>query len=445
VAVAISLPYDKTCPVIYDNDTHDDMYTDEYLLSLNSAGDIALKGMMTSSCGWPYPMYPNLAYDPNFVFFWSYSGRSELVSKAIRSGMQHCPTPVAGSAVALVKPASGVIADTAPVDTPGAHLIVTEAHNATPNKPLLVIMGCPPPPLASAYLMDPSISNLVVLGWMGGGPTENQLQNYNDTVDPWATQICLQRYRAVLFGVVFDQAALVDKTMLSDLPNTELRQWMIDNNLPQAGLPNGHDYNGPVGIAMMRPDYVVAAKSKSWGGVDGSGNMFLVDDPNGKITMVTTANQRVATTEWWRALGNLAAYGNHPVHPVLTPYNGTPFAIPGHIEAEQFDYGGPNWSYHNLKTKNMDEYLTHYPTTYRVTDSVDFDAVTNTSGYALALLEPGEWIDYSVNVATSGPCAVSIRVAGQGTGGAFHLEFNGVDQTGLLLVPDTGAGRIGRW
>lgn len=29
-----------TCPVIYDNDDHDDMYTDEYLLSLAGAGNI---------------------------------------------------------------------------------------------------------------------------------------------------------------------------------------------------------------------------------------------------------------------------------------------------------------------------------------------------------------------------------------------------------------------
>ena len=50
-SLAISLPYDNTCPIIYDNDDADDMYTDEYLLSLVSAGNITLKGMITSSGG----------------------------------------------------------------------------------------------------------------------------------------------------------------------------------------------------------------------------------------------------------------------------------------------------------------------------------------------------------------------------------------------------------
>src|ERR1017187_1592875 len=137
---ALPLPYDNTCPVIYDNDDADDMYTDEYLLSLASAGNITLKGMITTSGGWSQPLFP----DPVFNFQWDLSGRSEIVSKALRSGMSNLPTPVAGSSVALVQPGSGVIEDTTPINTPGAQLIITEAHNATVNHPLVVIMGCPP-------------------------------------------------------------------------------------------------------------------------------------------------------------------------------------------------------------------------------------------------------------------------------------------------------------
>ncbi|HUJ71328.1 MAG TPA: PKD domain-containing protein, partial [Verrucomicrobiae bacterium] len=431
---ASSLPYDNTSPVIYDNDDADDMYTDEYLLSLASAGSIPLKGLITTSGGWSQPLFP----DPVFNFQWDLSGRSEIVGKALRSGMSGLPTPVAGSGVALVPPGSGVIEDTAPIDTPGAHLIVTEAHNATADQPLVVIMGGPPTTLASAYLMDNSITNTVVLSWLSGGPGENDVQNFNDTADLWATAIVDQRFRVVLFGPVFQQAALVDKSLLINLPNTELRQWMIDKNLPHVNLPDGQDHDGPPAISLMRPDYILTAKPKSVGGINGDGTLFLQDDPNGNILMVTAADQSIATAEWWRALSNSAAYGNNPLPPTLTPYTGSSVVLPGRVEAEQFDYGGPGVSYSNLTTKTEDEYINRYITTFRVTDSVDFDPVANTSGYAVAVAQPGEWLAYTVNVATGGLYALDVRLSSRGAGGTFHVELAGFDQTGPLTVPDTG-------
>jgi len=432
---AIALPYDNTCPVIYDNDDADDMYTDEYLLSLASAGNITLKGMITTSGGWSQPTFP----DPVFNFQWDLSGRTEIVGKAQRSGLSNLPAPVAGSSVALVQPGSGILEDTVPIDTVGAHLIVNEAHNATTIQPLVVVMGGPPTTLASAYLMDNSITGTVVLAWQSGGPGENDAQDFNDTADQWATTIVDQRFRVVLFGPVFHQTALVDKSLLTNLPNTELRQWLIDKNLPHVNLPGGQDHDGPPAITLMRPDYILIAKPKSVAGTNGNGTLFLQDDPNGNILMVTTASQAIATTEWWRSLSNSAAYGNNPLTPTLTPYtNDSLVAIPGRVEAEQFDYGGPNVSYHNLQVKTEDEELTRYPTTFRVTDSVDFDLVTNTSGFAIAVTQPGEWLDYSVNVGTSGLYALNISLSSLGAGGTFHVEFGGVNQTGPLTVPDTG-------
>lgn len=432
---ALSLPYDNTCPVVYDNDDHDDMYTDEYLLSLASAGSISLQGIITSSGGWRETLFP----DPVFIFQWELTGRGEIVGKALRSGMSNIPTPVAGSGVALVKPSSGVIEDTAPVDTPGAHLIVTEAHHTSTNRPLVVIMGGPPTTLASAYLLDHSITNLVVVASQSGGPGENQLQDFNDQVDGWATYIVVHKFRCVLFGPVFNQSPLIDKSQLPQLPNTELRRWMIDLSLPHVNLPGGQDHDGPGSITLMRPDYIVTAKSKSFGGIDGGGNLFLQDDPNGNILIVTAANQTLGTTEWWRALSNLTAYATNPLAPVKRPFNGTAALVPGTIEAENFDYGGPEVAYHNLQVKTMDEYFTRNPTTFRVTDSVDFDPANgDTGGYALAVTQPGEWLDYTINVATATQYTIDVRVSSKGAGGSFHIEFNGTSVTGPFAVPNTG-------
>ena len=53
----VEMPYDKNHPVIYDNDDTRDVYTDEYLMALASAGDIKLLGMITSSSIRPFNKY----------------------------------------------------------------------------------------------------------------------------------------------------------------------------------------------------------------------------------------------------------------------------------------------------------------------------------------------------------------------------------------------------
>jgi hypothetical protein len=437
---AISLPYDNTCPVIYDNDDHDDMYTDEYLLSLAGAGSITFKGKITTSGGWVESLFP----DPVFSFQWELSGRSEIVGKALRSGMINAPVSVAGASASLIKPASGNIEDTVPIDTPGSRLIVNEAQNATVNKPLVIIMGGPPTTLASAYLLDNSIANRIVLAWVSGGTFdgtgENQMQNFNDAVDPWAMQIIVRRFRTYLFGLVFwNYSPLVSKASLTNLPNTELRQWMIDKELPHVQLPGGADHDGAPAITLMRPDYIITAKTKSFDHADGSGNVFLKDDANGSVFMVTQVNQSIGTVEWWRALTNSAAYGGSAPVPVKSPFGVAPANIPGTIQAENFDYGGPEIAYHDLDVKTMDDNTNRSITTFRVTDRVDFDLATgDAGGYALAVTRTNEWTAYTVNVSQSGQYTIDVRVASKGVGGSFHVEFNGANVTGPLNVPDTG-------
>jgi len=47
-AALLRVPYDRSCPVIYDNDYAND-YVDWYLIALASVGDIRYKGISTSS------------------------------------------------------------------------------------------------------------------------------------------------------------------------------------------------------------------------------------------------------------------------------------------------------------------------------------------------------------------------------------------------------------
>jgi hypothetical protein len=113
------------------------------------------------------------------------------------------------------------------------------------------------------------------------------------------------------------------------------------------------------------------------------------------------------------------------------PYNGSPSAIPGTIQAEDFDTGGEGVAYHDGDTANLGGQ-------YRM-EGVDLSACSDGTGcYNVGWTQPGEWLGYTVNVPTAGTYTLQVRVASAGAGGTFHVEFNGSNKTGTLTVPNTG-------
>ena len=114
------------------------------------------------------------------------------------------------------------------------------------------------------------------------------------------------------------------------------------------------------------------------------------------------------------------------------PAGGTPAAIPGTIEAENFDLGGQNIAYFDSDTSNKGA-------EYRLNDFVDIEACSDTgSGYDVAWIAQNEWLKYSVDVKTAGTYLVEGRVASAGSSGAFKVEIDGNDITGIINVPNTG-------
>src|SRR6185295_5865764 len=115
-----------------------------------------------------------------------------------------------------------------------------------------------------------------------------------------------------------------------------------------------------------------------------------------------------------------------------TPFLGSPFQIPTTIQVEDFDNGGEGVAYHDLSPNNDWGQ-------YRPFEAVDIVATADTGGgYEIGNALGSEWLEYTVNVATAGTYNVDARVASNGQGGTFHIEFNGVDKTGVMSVPNTG-------
>jgi hypothetical protein len=124
-----------------------------------------------------------------------------------------------------------------------------------------------------------------------------------------------------------------------------------------------------------------------------------------------------------------------PPPPVSTPKSGTPVALPGTIQLENYDLGGERVAYHDTTAGNNGNVFR--------TDGVDLQNSADVGGgYNLGWTKASEWLNYTVTVATAGTYTFDVRVASNGAGGTFHIEANGVDVTGPMTVPTTGGWQI---
>ncbi|MFJ9520072.1 discoidin domain-containing protein [Kitasatospora sp. NPDC101801] len=115
------------------------------------------------------------------------------------------------------------------------------------------------------------------------------------------------------------------------------------------------------------------------------------------------------------------------------PYGGTPAAVPGTVQAENYDTGGQGVAY-NVGSVNGNG------TAYR-SDGVDLEATSDTGGgWNLGWTGAGQWFRHTVDVAAAGRYSVGLRLAAPAAvTGALHLsDASGADLSGAVNVPATG-------
>jgi hypothetical protein len=126
----------------------------------------------------------------------------------------------------------------------------------------------------------------------------------------------------------------------------------------------------------------------------------------------------------------LATTGSEPSSgPTQTPYGDGPAPIPGRIQAEDFDVGGEEVSYHDTDEKNRGG--TYRDTSVDVEPSQDGD-----DGYSVGYFKDGEWLEYTVDV-TPGTYDITFRVATEKSGRQIDVTLDGTS-LGTLDVPTTG-------
>ena len=116
-------------------------------------------------------------------------------------------------------------------------------------------------------------------------------------------------------------------------------------------------------------------------------------------------------------------------------YNATPAAVPGTVQAANYDTGGQGVGY-NVNSVNGSA------TSYR-SDEVDLEACSDSAGgcgYDLGWTSQGQWFRYTLQVGAAGTYTISFRVAApSAVTDAFHLtDSQGDALTGAENIPATG-------
>jgi len=175
------------------------------------------------------------------------------------------------------------------------------------------------------------------------------------------------------------------------------------------------------GITISPPFYPATSGNATLTGNSvtglGSGYTAFANYSNGAFTANATNNS------WQQATGE-------------GPYGGTAAAVPGTVQAANYDTGGSGVAY-SVNSVNGTA------NSYR-SDGVDLETCTDTisgCGYDLGWSSSGQWFRYTVNVATAGTYTLSLRVAApSAVTDALHLtDTHGNTVLGALNIPATGA------
>lgn len=116
-------------------------------------------------------------------------------------------------------------------------------------------------------------------------------------------------------------------------------------------------------------------------------------------------------------------------------YGGTPAAIPGTIQFENYDEGGADTAYSDSSPGSSVTPVVNF----RTTEDVDVETCTDAgAGYNIGYAMAGEWLEYTVNVAATGKYDLTLRVACDNDNRTVSVDAKGVSIAKDIAIPNTG-------
>jgi hypothetical protein len=164
-----------------------------------------------------------------------------------------------------------------------------------------------------------------------------------------------------------------------------------------------------------------------------AGTSYLVEQTSSLTTSLPFAQVTGTQATAYKSLGGKVQIGLPGSASPEGPYGGTPAAVPGTVQAENYDTGGQGVAY-NVSSVNGSA------NSYR-SDGVDLEATSDTGGGDdLGWTSGGQWSKYTVNVATAGTYTVSLRVAApSAVTDALHItNSSGTNLSGNVNIASTG-------
>lgn len=145
-----------------------------------------------------------------------------------------------------------------------------------------------------------------------------------------------------------------------------------------------------------------------------------------RVDNYSTSNSYVANTP--------VASDHYPIIATVAYTKPTTHAVPCKIEAENYDLGGNGIGYYDLDAGNQGG-------VYRA-DDVDIQACTDTGeGYNIGWFEQGEWLQYTIDVATTDLYDIAFRTASE-TNAVAYIEINQVKIGESFQINNSGAWQI---
>jgi hypothetical protein len=211
-------------PVIYDNDWWLDIIDASYCVAQHKLGNLDLRGLIVTRDMWPNP--PGYALEDSVRQF------NQFRELAHQSGLTSVPEHVAGAREPLRRPDSGRISDTRFSPSAGSDLIIAEARNASPQKPLILVVGGAPTTVATALLQEPDIARNLIVLWLA-------IREYN-AKDEWGSHVMLMRSPVIHYNFQIRNGLTME--MLQSLPGNPL-----NDHLKRSGLV----YDNGVGDGVL--------------------------------------------------------------------------------------------------------------------------------------------------------------------------------------------------
>lgn len=205
---------------------------------------------------------------------------------------------------------------------------------------------------------------------------------------------------AILSGAVIIQASASDNSGISKV------EFYLNNVLVTSDITAPYCYSGDNGTSCNTFDTKTLSNN----------SYALTAKAYDKFNNISTSSPNSITINNFTAPAINAPFTN-------------PIAIPGRVEAENYDKGGEGVAYHDTDPTNNGG-------AYR-TEGVDI-RVSVEGGHQIGWTAAGEWLEYTVQIAEAGTYDLQLRVSSPAAGATYHLEADGITIASGLSVPNTG-------